>query len=300
LAKIDKKEVIVVDNKSTDGTLRMLKNWKTFKLHLVENQQNKGFAEANNQGARLATAPFVLFLNNDTYFSKDFVSPLLAFLKTHKKVAAVQPMILFPDSTIDSIGSYMTPTGFLYHRAHRMKPDKKFLKTESVYTLKGACMVWKKEVLSKIGLLDESYFAYFEETELCHRATNAGFSVSVYPEVSMTHIGGFTSNSMDQRFVQYHNMKNRIATYLRHFSVGQLFSIFCVHLLLSELLILKSFFSRPSLALSLQKGLFVGIGKGVWSRLSEVENRKNIALKSPDISYYFALFSSLQGYSHVY
>lgn len=300
LQLISHKEVIVVDNNSNDGTLRMLRNWKSFEIKLIENHKNNGFAEANNQGARVASAPFILFLNNDTYFSKNFIPPLITLLKTHRKIAAVQPMILFPDSSIDSIGSYMTPTGFLYHRAHRMLPNKSFLKTEPVYTLKGACMIWKKDVLAKIGLLDESYFAYFEETELCHRALNAGYSVYVCPITVITHLGGFTSNTMDQGFVQFHNMKNRIATYIRHFSMTQIIAVFMIHLVLSELLVLKTLLTNPKLAYELQRGLCIGIVRGIWNRFETSEMRRNVPIKKPDFRYYVALFSSLKGYSKVY
>ena len=176
-------EVIVVDNASTDGTISWLK--KSYpQVKLIENSFNTGFAKANNQGLELASGEYVLYLNNDTLITEPFLKTLIAELVS-PKVAAVSPLILLPDGTIDSIGSYLTRTGFLYHRAHRHKPDPSFVHKTNTYSLKGACMLWKKSVLDKIGQLDESYFAYFEETDLCHRAVNAGFNLVVVPQVSI-------------------------------------------------------------------------------------------------------------------
>lgn len=295
------REVIVVDNGSSDGTVRGIKRWQYFPITLIQNSENTGFAPANNMGLALAKGKFVLFLNNDTVVNKDFLPQLVGTLSGGKKTAAVQPMILFPDGTIDSIGSYLTPTGFLYHRAHRLLPEKNFLKQEPVYSLKGACMLWKRSVLEKIGGFDDSFFAYFEETELCHRAMNWGYQVIVDPTAEITHLGGFTSNTMDRPFVQYHNAKNRFITYIKHLPANLLFPMLGVHLLLCEALVTKTLFQDRHVALAVQKGIIVGILKGWQERGRWKKGRTaKLPLKSPDAAYYLALFSSLKAYSKIW
>jgi GT2 family glycosyltransferase len=305
ILKLAIKEVIVVDNDSTDGTDLLLEKLqkKDKRVKIISNKTNNGFAEANNQGFELSKGKLVLFLNNDTVIPSDFFPPLLSTL-SHKKVAAVQPMILFPDKTIDSIGSYLTPTGFLYHRAHRMKPNKLFLKEEPVYSMKGACMLWKRSVLEELGCFTEDYFAYFEETELCHRAINAGYEVMINPTSSIIHLGGFTSNNMNQGFIQYHNAKNRIQTYLLHFPLKNVFSILFVNTLFTEALVLKTLLSGNfSTAFAIQRGIIQGFIVGISKRIkSDMKKRRDLVayMKHPDLSYYQALFSSLQNFSKIW
>ncbi|MEO8581113.1 MAG: glycosyltransferase family 2 protein [Patescibacteria group bacterium] len=305
IQKTKVKEIIVIDNNSSDGTAQLLDLYsrKDKRFYIIHNAANNGFAEANNQGFKAATANFILFLNNDTEIDHDFIPPLLKSLK-QSKVAAVQPMILFPDGTIDSIGSYLTPTGFLYHRAHRMKPNSNFLKEEPVYTLKGACMLWKRSVLEEIGQFNESYFAYFEETDLCHRAINVGYEVVYNPRSTITHLGGFTSNLMDQHFIQYHNTKNRITTYFCNLPLSLLLTMLPIHLLLSELLVFKTIFSKKlRLAWTIQKGLIEGVVTGILRRIRAISKPAvslSIVMKRPSLKYYKALFSSLQGYTEIW
>lgn len=305
ISTLNVSEIIIVDNNSDDGTAAMLKQFqkKDQRIKIIKNKNNNGFAEANNQGFELATSQYLLFLNNDTGIAEDFLPELIATLQD-KQVAAVQPMILFPDGTIDSIGSYLTPTGFLYHRAHRLKPASSFLQEEQVYSMKGACMLWKKSVLDEIGVFDASYFAYFEETDLCHRAINAGYQVMVNPKGEIMHLGGFTSNTMNQERIQFHNAKNRMTTYLRHLPAKELILMFPFHLCLSELIVLKLVLSaQTALAWQVQKGILIGLAKGLNDRLHTLGNSRKVlanVTKKPDIQYYRALFTGLVGYTKVF
>src|SRR3989338_3222780 len=292
-------EVIVVDNDSTDGTISWLK--KSYpQVKLIENSFNTGFAKANNQGLELASGEYVLYLNNDTLITEPFLKTLIAELVS-PKVAAVSPLILLPDGTIDSIGSYLTRTGFLYHRAHRHKPDPSFVHKTNTYSLKGACMLWKKSVLDKIGQLDESYFAYFEETDLCHRAVNAGFNLMVVPQVSIIHLGGMTSNKIPSSFIQYHSYKNRIRTYIQNLPFFTLMTVLPIHLLLCLLAALKFGLKVPKVGLAVLKGIFMGIFLGLLNRnyFSKKANLSKLTI-NPDWRYYYFLFKGLEQYEKIY
>jgi len=298
-------EIIIVDNGSTDGTLEAVKKlmMKDRRIQVIQNTTNNGFAQANNQGFSKATCNYILFLNNDTLLEKNFLTPMLNFLKQNQAVAAVQPLIVFPDQTIDSVGSFLTPTGFLYHKAHRMMPDKRVMRSAQVYSLKGACMLWKKSVLDEIGLFEESYFAYFEETELCHRALNAGYQVFYCPSSRIMHLGGFTSNALPSDLIQFHNYKNRVLTYFKHLPLLTLFQIVLVHTFFCEAIVLKTLLSSPKLAWAIQRGILAGWTAGCWYRCTHFfEQRMPLrdVIKYPDISYYKALFTSLKGYSKIW
>jgi GT2 family glycosyltransferase len=293
-------EIILVDNDSHDGSkeyFAALSKKHRF-IKVIFNSKNNGFAEANNQGYEIAKGKYICFLNNDTLVPRDFLLPMVSKLEENDRLAAVQPLILFPDLTIDSVGSYMTPTGFLYHKAHRQKPNSLNSRSSKVYSLKGACMVWKKSVLDEIGVLDESYFAYFEETDVCHRAINAGYHLLFTAESQILHLGGYTSNKLNQEFIQYHNTKNRVLTFRKNMSLGDKIRILPLHLLLTEGLIVKSFLTNFKLGLAMQKGFMEGM------RAKVVEQNQKLSLgsliKEPDLGYYRGLFSSLKNYNKLW
>mgnify|MGYP003968306673 FL=1 len=159
-------------------------------------------------------------------------------------------------------------------------------------------MVWKKSVLDEIGVLDESYFAYFEETDVCHRAINAGYHLLFTAESQILHLGGYTSNKLNQEFIQYHNTKNRVLTFRKNMSLGDKIRILPLHLLLTEGLIVKSFLTNFKLGLAMQKGFMEGM------RAKVVEQNQKLSLgsliKEPDLGYYRGLFSSLKNYNKLW
>lgn len=297
------REIIVVDNNSNISDRQFLESLKKKgSIKLICNDTNHGYAEANNQGFRIAHGKYILFLNNDTIPKTGFIKKLISKLIKTQEIAAVQPLILFPDGTIDSVGSFLTPTGFLYHRAHRQKPNNFNSKCMEVYSLKGACMLWKKDVLKKIGVFDDSYFAYFEETELCNRAIRHGYKLFVEPSSSIIHLGGFTSNRMDEIFIQKHNTQNRIRTYIRHLPIEILFYLLFFHLITNQAFIFYLCFKKPKLAFFLQFATLKGLFLGIVDRLANPIQKYDLKhlIKSPDLGYYLALFSSLKGYDKLW
>ncbi len=291
-------ELVIVDNHSTDNTVSWVK--KNYPQAIViENNQNNGFAEANNQGIQASQGKYILFLNNDTIITESFL-PVLVKALADTSVAAVQPLILFPDKHIDSVGSFFTYTGFLYHRAYRHLPDSKILKKEAVYSLKGACMLWKKEVLDQIGLLDDSFFAYFEETDLCHRAINAGYKLLVVPEVSITHLGGMTSAHIQSSFIQFNSYKNRIRTYIQNLPLGTLFILLPIHIPLCLGVALLFTLKNRGVGLAVLKGTLQGLYQGTIHRNFQKKRSLATLTRNPKLSYYKYLFTGLEAYDKVH
>lgn len=297
-------EVVIVDNGSTDGSKLFLQKYAAAEplARVIFNTKNNGFAEANNQGVHKTKGKYVLFLNNDTLLTASFLPKMRAVLESNDDCAAVQPLILFPDLTIDSVGSYMTPTGFLYHKAHRQEPNNINAVPSQTYSLKGACMLWKKTVFEELGGFNESYFAYFEETDLCHRAINAGYTLLFTPTAKIIHLGGFTSKNMQQDFIQFYNTKNRIQTLIAELPLLDAVRIATANILLTQFLAIWSLFSSVKLAYAIQIGLAAGIFNGVTTRIKVKKERVALSslLKKPDFSYYQALFSSLKNYNKIW
>lgn len=306
-------EVIFVDNNSKDGSVEYVR--ESFpKTKIIINKENLGFAEGNNVGYKHATGDYILFLNNDTKVTKNFILELVKVLKGDKKIGGAQSKILLMDdpTKLDSVGAFLTNTGFLYHYGIAKKDSPKYNEQIDIYSAKGACMIFKREVLEKIKvdgeILDSRYFAYFEETDMCHRIWLSGYRIVFAPKSVIYHKMGGTSAKLNNAFVQYHSFKNRINSYTKNLGAVELLKILPIHILLCE------FFSLFSL-LRLRFQLFLLIQKAILWNIKEFiqtfSKRKYIQTKirkrtdnsffsiitsKVKINYYIYLLSGLSEY----
>ena len=222
-------EVIVVDNNSPDESASRLK--KAFgdehPLTIIKNEDNKGFAAANNQGAALAAGRFLFFLNPDTIVHDRAINRLVDFLSTHNEAGAAGPRVLNTDGTDQvSIARFATVWTILQHHLpisalFKRKPATRDLlpdATKVVDVIKGCAIMIGKDVFSKIGGWDESYFMYSEETELCLALTRAGYKNYFVNEAVITHHGGQSSMSYyaEQQVVQ---QQSALQYLRRHYSM---------------------------------------------------------------------------------
>ncbi len=303
-------EVVLVDNGSTDGSLEFIQK-EYPKIIVVRNSVNKGFAEANNQGYEKTKGEYVLLLNNDTKVTKNFMEPLINALKADKKLGAVQSKILSMDDPrlLDSVASFFTSTGMLYHYGYHQKDAKKYSRRLQTYTAKGACMMLKREVIEKVGLFDPRFFAYFEESDLCHRIWLAGYTIEYIPESVINHKIGGTSNSMQNSFIQFHSFKNRINSYIKNLGILQLLLILPLHLFICELIAIAFVFKgRADLFLAIHRAFAwniehfhetIKIREKVQTKIRKVSDSEFFPFikKDPEFNYYYSLFTkSLVGY----
>lgn len=189
-------EVIVVDNASTDGTIEAVeKRYEDLPagkagIKILRNKKNLGFAKANNQGIRKAQGEYVLLLNSDTKLVGNALKKLVDFAETKKKPGAVGPKLLNPDgSPQSSVASFFTlPKAFIW-----LLTGDRFLyssppQPQPVDWVMGAALMVKKDVIEKVGLLDEKFFMYMEEVEWCYRIKKAGFEIWFYPQAKIYHL----------------------------------------------------------------------------------------------------------------
>lgn len=226
-------ELIVVDNGSFDGSQHFAKKCK-----LIKNAKNLGFALANNQGIKLAKGKYVLLLNNDTKVQKDFLSKLVQRLEQNKTIGVIQPKIYLMDKKgfLDNAGSFLTRIGFFYHWGFMEKDGEEYQKEREIFSAKGACMLIRSDVIKKVGLFDDDFFAYFEESDFCWRVWLAGFKVLFYPDAKIFHKLGYTIRRLNVKELNYHYYKNRICSLIKNLSGLNLINILIPHLIISELL----------------------------------------------------------------
>lgn len=268
--KYKKTEIIIVDNGSTDGSREYITT-RYPKIQLIKNSSNLGFSQANNQGIKKASGEYVLLLNNDTKVRNDFLATLVKKISSDPLLGAVQPKILHWEKPgqLDSIGSFLTHTGFLFHYGFEAMDSKILDKEIELFSGKGSCLLFKKKVLDKIGYFNEDFFAYFEETDLCWRLWLAGYHLLYIPKAVIYHKTWGTTKKLPQSFIVFHSFRNRISSLIINLSLSNLLIILPVHLLICILIALSYF-----LAGKIKNGFAI-----IWSLFSALKNLKRILEK---------------------
>ncbi len=306
-------QVIVLDNNSTDKSKEIIKNFK--KVEFIESDNNLGFAQGNNVACAKAKGEYVLLLNNDAIVTKNFLKHLVAILEKDKNIGIVQPKILYKgnpsyiDNTVNSIGAFFTPTGFLYYPGYGKKFNLSMHSRENeIFSAYGACMLIRKKLIDKIGLFDSDFFLYFEETDFCLRAHLAGYKVICTPKSFVYHRGGVSARKFGDEKIFFHSFKNRVSSYIKNFEVKTLIRILPLHLLIYETTaVIYLLTGRIRLFLVIQKAIFWNL-----TNLPKTLGKRNIIQKnirkvkdsmfltkvsrSPRLSYYLYLFKGLEYY----
>jgi GT2 family glycosyltransferase len=192
------KEIIVVDNGSTDGTeSALMAEFPTIKF--IRSESNLGFARANNLGAEKAAGEFLLLLNSDARLKSDSLRLAVDWMRQNPKAGVAGAQLLNPDgSRQNSIANFPSLATELLNKSllRRIFPrrfpgkEHEFLEPVQVESVIGAFMLIRRELWQKIGGLDERYFFFFEETDFCAQARKLGWAVFHLPQVQVWHEQG--------------------------------------------------------------------------------------------------------------
>jgi GT2 family glycosyltransferase len=189
-------EIIVVDNASADGSAEMVRA-EYPEVELIVNAQNVGFARANNQGIRASQGQYIVLLNSDTVVPSGALAALAAFLEAHPEAGAIGPRLVWSDGTPqpyafggDPTLAYLARRGLNRILFHRYLHDWSTGAPRKVDWVAGTCLMIRREVLDRAGLLDERIFLYFEDNDWCLRMREAGWQVYYNPQVEIVHLGG--------------------------------------------------------------------------------------------------------------
>jgi len=239
-------ETIIVDNNSHDGSVAMVQeNFK--QVRCIENKENLGFARANNMSIRIARGRYILLLNSDTEVIGDALLRLVRFLDLRPEVAVVTARLVYPDFTDQGVArTFPMPINSLLGRRSlltRLFPNNRFSKKYLVSRMhtsaepfevdwvSGACLMVRREVLEDTGLLDERFFMYWEDADLCFRIKQKGWKIYCVPEaVVIHHEGKSTQKRTHSRLIIEFN-KSAYRYYRKHhirssFEVMNLVAIF--------------------------------------------------------------------------
>lgn len=194
-------EVFVVDNASADGSVEMARE-KFPQVILIANKKNLGFAKANNLAIKQSIGDYVLLLNPDTELMDNSIKKIVEFLCDNPEIGILGPKLLNPDKTwqpstrrFPNIWNQLA----IILKLPRIFPrilDKYLMRdfngrtAREVDQVMGAAFLIRREVINKIGFLDERYFIWFEEVDYCKMAKKENFKIYYWPGAEIIHYGG--------------------------------------------------------------------------------------------------------------
>lgn len=219
--------LVAVDNHSHDASVEIIRT-KCPQAHIIQNSENRGFASACNQGMQWAIergAQYIFLANQDLSFSEPWLRPLVEALDTNPSYGAVQPLImLYPEThLINSCGNALHYLGFGFTNCYRRAiSDEHFLAYTPLAYCSGAALFLSVDVLNHIGLFDEEYFMYHEESDLCWRMRIAGYTPHLVGNSRVYHQYVFSGNTPQKFFLIE---RNRILNLFKNYEWKTLFLI---------------------------------------------------------------------------
>ena len=219
---LERFEVILVDNGSTDGSVEMIQR-QFPRVRMISNSSNLGFAAANNVGIRASTADHIATLNNDTEPRPDWLERLLAPALADPSVGMVASKMIFAHrpGTINSAGIALDPAGIAWDRLGG-EPDREGGAVEEVFGPCAGAALYRRAMLDEVGLFDEEFFAYLEDLDLAWRARLAGWRALYAPTAVVSHVHSATGVE-GSPFKNYHLGRNKLWTIAKNYPAPQLY-----------------------------------------------------------------------------
>lgn len=217
-------EIMLVDNASKDGSIERLQeelaeHIQTGRVKVIINSDNLGFAKGNNIGIRQSIGEYILLLNSDTYLGDQCLTKSMNYMIEHPEVGALGCKVVLPDGTLDHAckRGFPTPMASLHYllKMDKLNPIKYGTydalhlgedEVGEVDCLMGAFMLMPKKALDQVGLLDEDFFMYGEDIDLCYRIKQGGYKIMYYPEAMIIHYKGGSSKKRRTKVIyDFHN-----------------------------------------------------------------------------------------------
>jgi len=227
-------KIILVDNECQNGVLDELR--KNEKIHIIKNENNEGFARANNQGIRYSLKngfDYVLLLNNDTVIKSDLLE-LLIKQSNNLNQKIIQPLILnYDGSEIWNAGGTINNFFGTFRTLKKGESFKNF-KSISNFTnwFTGCCVLLKTEIFNDVGYFDERFFAYYEDVDFSIRLKSNGYKIALMNDSYLQHFGSASSKSANNYegnlspYVHYLNVRNHLFLLKKHSKSFNIIGVF--------------------------------------------------------------------------
>jgi GT2 family glycosyltransferase len=218
-------QLYLIDNCSTDGTVERISEYSDPRITVIKNGSNLGIAEGNNQGTEVALnagSGLILFINNDTEFEPHLIEKLVRALKV-QKCDLIAPKILFHDKQEviwSAGGGFNRWKGYAgFHYGVGQTDRGQFDIPRLVDHAPACCLLVRREVFARIGLMDALYFVYLDDSDFCFRARRAGLKLFYLPSATLLHKASSLTGGPDSEFSVRYCTRNHIYFMLKHFGI---------------------------------------------------------------------------------
>ncbi len=200
-------EIFIVDNGSSDGSVEAIKTLFP-DVRLIENKNNLGFAKANNQALSQMNGRYAALLNSDAVLTEGAIENIVEFMDKNKGIGICGGQLLnADDSKQNSIANIPSLATELLNKSllRRLFPHKyhgkenNFKEPVEVESIIGACMIVRSDAIDDVGLMDEDYFFFFEETDWCVRMRKKGWMIFHHPDAKIYHLQGQSAGKVNVR-----------------------------------------------------------------------------------------------------
>ena len=269
-------DILVIDNGSTDNSNKYLfeLSKKNDNIHTILLNDNMGFAYAVNKGFEYAIKnnyTYSILLNNDAFVEKDFVKALIDKMNIEKNLFAAQSLMInyHNQEVIDSFGDGYNLFGF--SSQNHIDERVEFIeRDEDCFSACGGASIYRNDILKKIGMLDDKFFAYLEDIDLSYRARINGYKVSTCKNARCYHLGSATSGSRYNSFKVRISARNNI--YLIYKNMPILMFLINLTPLFFGIIVKQLFFIFKGFG----KDYFIGVLEGIFNahnlKKTKIEN----------------------------
>ena len=273
-------KIAVVDNGSKGNDASILEKKYGKVVEVIRSKTNRGFAGGCNIGIKWAfktDATHILLLNNDTTVDRRFLAELVEAAKSDPKIGIVGPKIYYYDdrhriATAGGTINFWTGNAPLIGR--ETIDNGEFEDVKQVDYVSGCALLIKREAIEKIGIFDEEYFAFYEETDLCTRARRSGYEVVVAPKSVLWHK---VSRSDKSGEISWYFMTRNRFLFMKKNATGIHFLFFVLYFLSTDFVLTMEsakLFKRPRLLRTYLKGAFDGLRIALGARPKKPTKRQ--------------------------
>jgi GT2 family glycosyltransferase len=260
-------EIIVVDNGSSNNEKDIIEKYYP-EIRIIRNSTNQGFSRGNNIGAKLALEnkpDYLLFLNNDTIVTPDFLKELVNFCQNNQDVGCAGPLILdyYQKEKVDSCGGNLNKILF------SLKPYK-FISKEPIKNLNfvsGCAFFIRSSIIERVGLWDEDFFSYWEDVDFCLRIKKANLQIASVPSSVIYHKANLLKRYFSKQYIYYMTRNNLLIikkhasfyewpTALINFVIRKCLGYFFI------LILIKNYQAIPAIFWAVYDFVFKKYGKG--------------------------------------
>ncbi len=275
--------VLIVDNGSTDGSVEWVKeHYPQYELCLLE--ENTGFCNAVNVGIAKAKTPYVLLLNNDTKVKPGFLENMERAIEQSENIFSVSAKMLSmaDESRMDNAGDLYCALGWAFARGQG-KAAEKYEKPARIFSACGGAVIYRKALLDKIGVFDNTHFAYLEDVDIGWRARIYGYENRYEPSARVLHAGSGASGSKHNTFKVNLSSANSVRIIRKNMPLLQ--RLINLPLLLTGFLVKTLFFTLKGMGGTYVKGCL----RGLKCSLSKEGRAAKVPFKFRNLGNYFKI-----------